>query len=148
MKKDHKTIVEALNYAIAREVEAHDFYKKLSRQVNKTHLKKTLADFAIDEFQHKIHLEAIRDGQVAMHEDDVGALHIAECLIEIQPHESMQYDELLALAIRKEYAAQQLYLKLSEASSEPETKRVFQLLAQEEARHKLALEIEYDLITF
>ncbi|MBN1125109.1 MAG: hypothetical protein JXA82_08880, partial [Sedimentisphaerales bacterium] len=62
--------------------------------------------------------------------------------------QDMKYDEILALAIRKEYAAQQLYSKLAGAAKDPQTQKIFTLLAQEEAKHKLALEIEYDLTTF
>ena len=137
-----------LDYAITQETEAHEFYKKLSKQVEKFDLQEKLKNFALDEFQHKIHLEAVRDGQVSINPDEVGSLEIAESLIDIQPHDDMKYDEILALAIRKEHAAQQLYTKLANASQKPEIKQLFTLLAQEEAKHKLALEIEYDLTTF
>jgi rubrerythrin len=143
-----KSIQDILNYAIAREAEAHSFYKDLSHHVEKSDLQKTLQNFALDEFQHKIHLEAVRDGEVAMHPDEVGSLDIADSLIDIQPHDNMDYSEVLAVAIRKENAAFNLYSKLAEAARDPKTRKIFLLLAQEEAKHKLALEIEYDLTTF
>lgn len=143
-----KSIQDILNYAIAREAEAHSFYRNLAYHVEKMDLQKTLRNFALDEFQHKIHLEAVRDGEVMLHPDEVGSLDIADSLVDIHPHEDMDYAEILALAIRKENAAYKLYSKLAEAAKDPKTKTIFQLLAQEESKHKLALEIEYDLTTF
>lgn len=143
-----KSIQDILNYAIIREAEAHTFYKDLSHRVEKADLQKTLHNFALDEFQHRIHLEAVRDGEIVMHLDEVGSLDIADSLVDIQPREDMDYSEVLALAIRKENAAYKLYSKLAEAAGDHRTKTIFQLLAQEEAKHKLALEIEYDLTTF
>jgi rubrerythrin len=143
-----RSIQDILNYAIAREAEAHSFYKELSLHVEKSDLQKTLQNFALDEFQHKLHLEAVRDGEVLMHPDQVGSLDIADSLIDIEPTKDMDYTEVLALAIRKENAACQLYSKLAEAARDSKTKQILLLLAQEEAKHKLALEIEYDLTTF
>ena len=60
----------------------------------------------------------------------------------------MSYPELLEFAIQKEAHAEQLYLKLAAATKRDKVRDMFTLLAQQEAQHKLNLEIEYDLTTF
>jgi rubrerythrin len=60
----------------------------------------------------------------------------------------MTYPELLALAMTREKAAYRLYTNLASIAKSQKGKHIFLLLAQEEAQHKIALEIEYYLVTF
>ena len=50
----------------------------------------------------------------------------------------------LILAMKKEKAAFQLYTDLAAETEDPEVKAIFEGLAQEEAKHKLRFEVEYD----
>jgi hypothetical protein len=70
-------------------------------------------NFSADEFQHKLHLEGVRDGEVELTPEEVGSLHIAEEIDPVKPREGMSYKELLAFAIKQEDAAQKLYSKLA-----------------------------------
>ena len=148
MKQLLRTFEDILDYAIEQETQANSFYKHLAQDVQKSELREALEDFAVQEFQHKIHLEGVRDGEVKLTPEEVGSLDIAEHLKPIPVREDMSYPELLAFAIQKEAHAEQLYLKLASITKREEVKKVFMLLAQEEAQHKLNLEIEYDLTTF
>jgi rubrerythrin len=56
----------------------------------------------------------------------------------------MTYQEALLFAMKAEKAAFVLYTKLAEVTSDAGLQRVFRNLAQEEAKHKLRFEIEYD----
>ncbi len=56
----------------------------------------------------------------------------------------MDYKDALVLARKKEKAAYRLYLDLAEITNSKEMKDAFLFLAQEEAKHKLRFEIEYD----
>ena len=56
----------------------------------------------------------------------------------------MTYQDALILAMNKEKSAFRLYLNLSERAPNQETKDLFMSLAQEESKHKLRFEIEYD----
>ena len=148
MKQFLRTIEDILDYAIEQEDEANSFYTHLAQDVQKAELREALKSFAADEFQHKLHLEGVRDGQVELTPEEVGSLNIAEHLKSVPLRANMNYKELLALAIKKEEKAEQLYLKLAQVTKRPKVKELFTLLAQEEARHKLNLEIEYDLEAF
>lgn len=111
-------------------------------------MRQALKNFALDEFQHKLRLEGIRDGQVQFHDDEVGNLGIAASVDYVIPHPGMTYKELLAFAIKKEDEAQRLYSKMSQLAKDEKVKEMFRHLAQEEAQHKLNLEFEYDLTAF
>ena len=143
-----RSIQDILDYAIEKENEASSFYKHLAEHISRPELREAVENFSADEFQHKLHLEGVRDGEVELTPEEVGTLHIAEDLDTVKPRESMSYKELLAFAIKQEEAAQKLYSKLAQMTKRDKVKELFTLLAQEEARHKLNLEFEYDLATF
>ena len=56
----------------------------------------------------------------------------------------MTYEEALIFAMKKEKKAFMLYMKLADQSETPELKRIFLSLAEEESKHKLSFELEYD----
>jgi rubrerythrin len=56
----------------------------------------------------------------------------------------MNYQDALVLAMKKEKAAFRLYLDLANEVQSEDQKDLFLALAQEEAKHKLRFEIEYD----
>jgi rubrerythrin len=56
----------------------------------------------------------------------------------------MTYAELLRLAMKREEKALQLYNDLASKSEKSEWVKVFKMLSQEEAKHKLKLETIYD----
>ena len=63
---------------------------------------------------------------------------------EVEPDEDLDYQKALILAMKKEKAAFMLYTDLADQADDAELKDVFKALAQEEAKHKLRFEIEYD----
>ena len=56
----------------------------------------------------------------------------------------MAYNELLMLAMKREEAALKLYNQLLSKADNDDAKKLFKMLCQEEAKHKLALETLYD----
>ncbi len=56
----------------------------------------------------------------------------------------MDYQNALILAMKKEKAAYRLYLNLAAVAEAEELTNIFLYIAQEEAKHKLRFEIEYD----
>jgi rubrerythrin len=146
--KQFDTVDEVLDFAIAREIEAHDFYKDLAETVQKPDLRKTLQNFAIDELEHRVKLKAVKAGKFRIKPERIGRLGIADILKPMQPRPGMSYVETLVIAMRKEKEAFKLYVDLAKVAQAKKLKNMFLLLAQEEANHKLQLEIEYDLETF
>ena len=56
----------------------------------------------------------------------------------------MDYQEALVVAMKKEKKAFKMYIDLAGATDDTNLQTVFMSLAQEEAKHKLRFEIEYD----
>jgi len=135
---------EILNFAIKREIEAHDFYTNLAKKMSNSAMKQTFEQFAIEEMGHKMKLEAVKAGEVSLASEKVTSLGIADYVVEGKAEKEMDYGQALILAMNKEKAAFKLYLDLADAAENQELKNTFLALAQEEAKHKLRFELEYD----
>ena len=59
----------------------------------------------------------------------------------------MDYESMLKLAMEKEEAAFRLYVSLVPNAYDTESREMLLGLVQEEVRHKLRFQIEYDMIT-
>jgi len=144
-----RTISDVLDFAIVREVEAQQFYTSLARLATRAEVQSVIRRLARDELQHSIHLQAVKAGEVALAgEEEVGSLDIEETLAEVEPQPGMSYAELLVVAMKKEKAAFRLYTNLASIAKSDALRGLLTKLAQEEAEHKLRLEIEYDWATF
>ncbi len=144
-----KSVDEILDFAIAAEEEARDFYLDLSKKVDKPWMKKTFADFAEEEAGHKKKLLAVKSGKILLHaEEKVTALKIADYLADVEILPDMDYRQALVVAMKNEKAAFRLYTDLARTVDDAALRDTFLGLAQEEAKHKLQFEIEYDDAVF
>lgn len=144
-KNDEDVVEQIISFAIDNEIEAYKFYTELSEKVNNPEIKKILLDFAAEEKGHKKLLEDFKKGKkVNLGGDKIPDLKIADYAVDIKPTPNMKYQDILTLAMKKEKAAFALYTDLAEESADPEAKKLFQALAQQEAKHKLRFELEYD----
>ncbi len=139
---------DVLNFAIAKEAEAHAFYAKLAERIADPALREDVENLALDELQHGVRLQAIKDGESVFLDDEVGSLDIAEKVPQTQERPDMSYKDLLILAMNREKTAFRIYSNLASVAKTKDCRDALLLLAQEEARHKLRLEIEYDLVSF
>ena len=136
---------EALDFAIGEEQDAIDFYIRLARETRVPGMKEVLEDFAKEEMAHKAKLEAIQAGEtLSPPEQDVIDLKIADYVADVSADPQVNYRDALVLAMKKEKAAFKLYTALAVRAHDERLKTTFKMLAQEEARHKLRFEIEYD----
>ncbi len=58
----------------------------------------------------------------------------------------MDYEELLLVAMQKEKASFRLYIDLISTVTEPSLRETLIELAEQEAKHKIRFELEYDLL--
>jgi rubrerythrin len=65
-------------------------------------------------------------------------------LVDLEYEKGMPYNEILLLAMKREEKALRLYNDFLEKADTDESKKLFKVLCQEEAKHKLALETLYD----
>ena len=143
MKKD--LFDEIIRFAIDGEQEAVDAYTTASETVARANVKKMLLGMARQEQMHKEKLESIDRERVADTAIvNVPDLRIADFMDDVTITADMDYQDILAVAMKREEKAHNLYTTLASNTEDAELRKVFELLAQEEAGHKLALEKEYD----
>ena len=101
--------------------------------------------FAQEEMGHKKKLIDIKAGKrLLAAESKVLDLKIGDYLVDVKPSADMDYQQALVVAMKKEKKAFKMYIDLSAATEDENLKTTFLSLAQEEAKHKLRFEIEYD----
>ena len=134
-----------LDFAIKNEQDASDFYTELAAKMEKPYMKQAFEGFAAEERGHKAKLEAVKKGKSAkLTKAKVLDLKIGDYLVEQKPSASMDYQSALILAMKQEKAAFRLYTDLAASTKDKKLRDLFLGLAQEEAKHKLRFEVEYD----
>lgn len=143
------TINDILDFAINNEQQAADFYYKLATDSITKEMKETFVNYAKEEDSHKARLEKIKEtGVYNVEESKVLDLKIGDYLVMVKTSDKMTYQEALILAMKREKAAFKLYMKLADIAPDDNLKKVFKNLANDEAKHKLKFEIEYDDIIY
>ncbi len=143
MKLD--SVDKILDYAIDKEQDAADFYNALSDKMKQQYMKDVFSGFAKEELGHKAKLQGVKEGKVlAASEKKILDLKIGDNLSEIEMSAELDYQEALILAMKAEKAAFKLYNDLAEATDDAGARSMLQGLANEEAKHKLRFEVEYD----
>lgn len=139
------SVDEVLDLAIGEERAAAEFYTQLAGQVKTPGMRQVLEGFAQEELKHKAKLETIKaGGTLRPAQQQVTDLKIADYLVDVAPSQDVSYQGALVLAMKKEKAAFKLYTDLAASTEDDNIRATFLALAQEEARHKLRFEIEYD----
>ena len=138
------SLEEILNFAIEAEKEAYEFYTRLAENAELEHVKNALRGFAQEEQQHKAQLESMKQSGNLPEGGTVTDLKLADYLTDVNAGPDISYQDALVIAMKKEKAAFKLYSDLAENLEDPEFKKAFRALAEQEARHKLRFETEYD----
>lgn len=139
------SVDSVLDFAIKNEQAASDFYTDLASKMDKPQMKKVFEGFAAEERGHKAKLEAVKKNEkTKLSQAKVLDLKIGDYLVEQKPSASMDFQSALILAMKQEKAAFRLYSDLAASADDAETRELFLGLAQEEAKHKLRFEVEYD----
>jgi len=142
--------VEAiLDFAMEKEKEAAAFYRDLSRKEFLSGSKEMFADFAREEQKHFDMLFKIKSGGTDAMVSEykfkwIPDIKRSDYVVETPYHEGMGYTEILMLAMKREEKALALYNDLLKQADTDPARKVFKILCQEEAKHKLALETLYD----
>ncbi len=144
--ENFNSVDEILDFAIAQEQEAVDFYSELANYAINPDIKTIYIDFVKEEMGHKAKLMKIKSEGIfsSIKNEVVQDLMIADYLVPVKPSPDMSYAEALTVVMKKEMAAYKLYNSLAKVAPNEELKEVFHLLAIEEANHKLQFEQEYD----
>ena len=146
---EFKDLNQILDFAIDKEKEAAEFYLNISQQEQFSGKQQMLKEFAGEERKHQALLEDLKAGRVGRQLDDykfkwITDIKRSDYVVEIEYQPGLGYDELLLLAMKREEKALKLYNTMLSNAQTDEQIKVFKMLCQEEAKHKLALETMYD----
>lgn len=141
------SVDEILNFAIDKENEAVAFYLELAEDATREALKETFVRFSKEEEKHAALLSEISGNKEkidAYEFKPIPDLKISDYMVEKEYERGMPMPEILKIAMKREEKAVKLYQTLADQTDKADAKKVFEMLVQEEAKHKLALESMYD----
>jgi rubrerythrin len=136
---------DIINYAIEKEIEAYEFYQNAAKKIaSDANLKKTFEDLAGEELKHKKFLQDFLEGDVhEFHLADVADYHVSETAEKPKLSTEMKFADAVALAMKNEEEAMNMYAGLASASLNDQQKELFTELSKMEEMHKVRLEEIY-----
>jgi rubrerythrin len=145
-----KTLEEALNFAVDEGTRTYEYYMELAVRVKDRWAREAFESFAAEELGHIERFVAVRQSPRATARPcNVPSLKLAEYVnAEVWPHENMDTREAYVVALKAESTAYQRYLDLADNAATRDIQGVFLALAEEVAKHRLKLEMEYDDYVF
>ena len=138
-----------LDFAIEAEIEAAQFYTGLSGETAFSGSAKMFEEFAGEERKHQKMLENFKAQGFATAVEGykfewITDIKRSDYVVELEYMPGMGYNEILMLAMKREEKALKLYNEFLDRADSNEGKKLFKVLCQEEAKHKLSLETMYD----
>jgi len=140
-----QSVEEVLDYAIAREQQAVEFYTRLATIAPGKQLQEVMRGYAREEQRHKDKLLAVKEGGALDNANERPLdLKMADYLVDVEETPDMTYQDALIIAMKREQVAFLLYTDMAEKVEDTGLKSLFESLAREEAAHKNYFESEYD----
>ena len=143
---DLKQYEEMIEFAIEKEIGAFNFYTKASQVAKYSGARELFVDFSKEEEKHRKLLEDITAEKIAelKVEKAVPDLKISDYMVDVEFNPDLSYADILRMAMKMEERSLKLYTDLKETAPGQEIHKLFDFLAQQEAKHKYAIEKKYD----
>ena len=137
-----------LQLAIEKEVEAYNFYLALANAVEDQRIRVAFEELAKEELEHKakLELEVMKTGKTIPVEENPARPGRSYIVSNDPSPLDMDYKDMLMLAMEKEEAAFRIYVKLAANVHDKKSQEVLLALAEEEVKHKLRFQTEYDIL--
>ena len=133
-----------MQFAIRNEIKAQEFYQSVSDKVDDVYLKEMFLGFVEDEKGHQIFLERFLSGNSdKLNFNKSKDIKLSEKIERPEPTASMKPADAIALAMKEEEDAMNLYTLLAEVFTDPMRQKTFLDLAEMERRHKQKMENAY-----
>lgn len=143
--KIFRSFDEIIDFAIESEMNEIEFYSELAELMMRKNVKQLFRNIALEKTARMLQLENMKDLGLLLNIEDVQDLKIAGTFKYIDfSKKTLSYQEALIMAMNKEKKKFILYQELADCAIDQECKQTFLSLANQEARQKLKLEIEYD----
>lgn len=135
---------EIMDYAINEEILSYEFYTEAANKVTDSALNEVFSELAEEEMEHKRFLEEFKESNSeTISLDESVDYKIADTIDKPELSTSMNFQDAIALAIKKEEEAMVMYQALADSSVEEDKKSVFIGLRNMEQMHKTRLEDIY-----
>lgn len=141
--------VEILEFAVAREVEAYHFFMALASRVTNPETRRAFEGFAKEELEHKakLELEIMKIGKSVLVVEEEAPKSEEDFMVSADgPPLDMAYKDILKLGMEKEEASFRTYVNLLGNVDNEESREVLLAIAEEEVKHKLRFELEYNML--
>jgi len=138
---------EIVNFAIEKENEAAAFYDDAANKEPFSGVKQALKEMAGEERKHATMLENIGQKQEVLEGYEfkwIPDIKRSDYMVDMVYEPGMHYSDLLKLAMKREEKALAMYNELQDRADDEAHAKLFKVLCQEEAKHKLFLEKLYD----
>jgi rubrerythrin len=136
---------DVLNFAIEKEEKAMEFYRSCAERAKNSGIRKFFQEMVEEETRHRDMLKDLNPSALGdIRLEKVEDLKISDYLIDVKFREDLTYQEALTLAMKKEEKAHAFYSSWKDKCMHEKTARVFEVLAQEELKHKRKIETLYD----
>lgn len=136
---------EVIDFAIEREKEAVQFYEDMQKIVKDSAAIETLKELAAMERGHITMLQRFNPEDSFMFEPEkVTDLKLSDYMVKTVPTAASTFQDVLVIAMKREEAAKNLYLKIAAETTDENVKNMFLKIAEQEAKHKFQLEQFYD----
>jgi rubrerythrin len=144
---EFSSITDIVDYAIEKEIEAAQFYEEAAGNIELVGASQVLKEYAAEERKHEQILKDFKGNKAKVTEykfEKIQDIKRSDFLVEMTYRPDMNYEDLIRLAMKREEKANQLYLVLAKSADDANHAQFFEMLAQEELKHKNALEKLYD----
>lgn len=146
---DNEIYKKILAMAIENEIEAAEFYQGVYEKTGIANLKSIFGELADEERKHRVMLQGFLDNDSRpLKFKSSQDYKVAETVEMPRLSLGMKPADAIALAMKKEEEAMNMYLKFAQASDDVKQKEVFENLARMEQSHKVNLENLYTNMAF
>ncbi len=142
---DQVNFQDIIQFAVAREKEAVEFYEGLQKIVTNKAAVEALKELAQHERNHVAILNRFKPEDAERFEpENIQNLKLSDFMVETEPGPDSTFQEIMVIAMKREEAAKNLYAQVAKRTEDKAMQDMFLMLADQEAKHKLTLEQYYE----
>ena len=136
---------DIISFAMQWEEDSANLYKEMIKLTKNPNVKAMFEEFEAEEEGHKAIIDKLSKNKLTdLQLQNVTDLKISDYLIDMTFRPDMDYQDILIIAMKREEKAVKMYTDMLAKVKDSEAQKLIQFLIQEEAKHKLRLETEYD----
>lgn len=140
---------EIIEFAIRSEVEAKEYYQQVAAKTSNDMVKKLFLEFAEEEVKHEQLLtDILNNNEATVNFKKTQDYKLSETIPDPDMSGRVTMADIIAVAMKREERAMNMYLNLAKDSSSATIKELFSGLADMERGHKVKLEQAYTDVAY